>query len=154
MIFDRSFNTDGLLYMNSTGNNPTIHPQWQPEYFGDAIIVNGKAWPYLQVKRRKYRFLSLTNNLTFDQIGLDACANEFILTKDAPYPYPTGSPADQLNSKIMKFIFQPGAPNPPDDSKVPPKLKPYPTATTIEATRTSYITLYEYQSAAGTSTHL
>ncbi|KAF7849937.1 hypothetical protein BT93_L0109 [Corymbia citriodora subsp. variegata] len=195
MIFDRSFNTDGSLYMNSTGNNPTIHPQWQPEYFGDAIIVNGKAWPCLQVERRKYRFriintsnaryfhFSLTNNLTFDQIGSDASylpnpvtmqsillapaegadvvidfsmasANESILTNDAPYPYPTGSPVDQLNSKIMKFIIQPGAPDPPDDSEVPPKLKPYPRATTAEASRARYITLYEYQSAVGTSTHL
>ncbi|GFZ15922.1 cupredoxin superfamily protein [Actinidia rufa] len=56
IIFDRSFCTDGSLYMNSTGNNPSIHPQWQPEYFGDAIIVNGKAWPRMIVRRRKYRF--------------------------------------------------------------------------------------------------
>lgn len=84
VIFDRSFRKDGSIYMNSTGDNPTIHPQWQPEYFGDAIIVNGKAWPYLKVKPRKYRFriinasnarlygLSLTENLPFIQIGSDA----------------------------------------------------------------------------------
>ncbi|XP_052205913.1 multicopper oxidase LPR1-like [Diospyros lotus] len=56
VVFDRSFRINGSLYMNSTGNNPSIHPQWQPEYFGDAIIVNGKAWPRLIVRRRKYRF--------------------------------------------------------------------------------------------------
>lgn len=56
VVFDRSFRTDGSIYMNSTGNNPSIHPQWQPEYFGDAIIVNGKAWPRMTVRRRKYRF--------------------------------------------------------------------------------------------------
>ncbi|KAI6677120.1 hypothetical protein NL676_037916 [Syzygium grande] len=56
VVFDRSFRVDGSIYMNSTGNNPSIHPQWQPEYFGDAIIVNGKAWPYMVVRRRKYRF--------------------------------------------------------------------------------------------------
>ncbi|CAN1241537.1 Multicopper oxidase LPR2 [Linum perenne] len=56
VIFDRSFLVNGSIYMNSTGNNPDIHPQWQPEYFGDAIIVNGKAWPRLVVRRRKYRF--------------------------------------------------------------------------------------------------
>ncbi|KAL3644695.1 Multicopper oxidase lpr2 [Castilleja foliolosa] len=56
IVFDRSFLMDGSIFMNSTGNNPTIHPQWQPEYFGDAIIVNGKAWPYMIVRRRKYRF--------------------------------------------------------------------------------------------------
>lgn len=84
MIFDRSFNKDGSIYMNRTGDNPSIHPQWQPEYFGDAIIVNGKAWPYLKVTRRKYRFriinasnarfyrLALTKGLSFVQVGSDA----------------------------------------------------------------------------------
>ncbi|GFP83503.1 multicopper oxidase lpr2 [Phtheirospermum japonicum] len=56
IVFDRSFLSDGSIFMNSTGNNPKIHPHWQPEYFGDAIIVNGKAWPYMIVRRRKYRF--------------------------------------------------------------------------------------------------
>ncbi|KAL3748881.1 hypothetical protein ACJRO7_010032 [Eucalyptus globulus] len=197
MIFDRSFNTDGSLYMNSTGVNPTIHPQWQPEYFGDAIIVNGKAWPYLQVQRRRYRFriintsnaryyrLSLTNNLTFTQIGSDGsylpkpvgtqtvllgpsegadvvvdfsmtAANETILTNDAPYAYPSGNPVDQLNSKVMKFIIQPRAPIQTDNSHVPPNLKTYPVASNAfgMAKTTRYITLYEYLTPAGTSTHL
>ncbi|XP_044487845.1 multicopper oxidase LPR1-like [Mangifera indica] len=56
IVFDRSFRKDGKIYMNSTGNNPSIHPQWQPEYFGDVIVVNGKAWPRMEVRRRKYRF--------------------------------------------------------------------------------------------------
>lgn len=56
VLFDRDFHTDGSLYMNNTGCNPSIHPQWQPEYFGTAIIVNGKAWPYMPVNRRRYRF--------------------------------------------------------------------------------------------------
>lgn len=84
IIADRSFNTDGTLYMNSTGNVPSIHPQWQPEYFGEAITVNGKAWPFLNVERRRYRFrilnacnarylnLSLSNGLSFYVIGSDA----------------------------------------------------------------------------------
>ncbi|XP_019053771.1 PREDICTED: multicopper oxidase LPR1-like [Nelumbo nucifera] len=83
MIFDRSFSRDGSLYMNYTGVVPSIHPQWQPEYFGHAIVVNGKAWPYLKVQRRKYRFriinacnaryvsLFLSNGLSFTQVGSD-----------------------------------------------------------------------------------
>ncbi|XP_010552729.1 PREDICTED: multicopper oxidase LPR1 [Tarenaya hassleriana] len=83
-VFDRSFRTDGSIYMNATGNNPSIHPQWQPEYFGDAIIVNGKAWPRLTVRRRKYRFriinasnarffrLFLSNGLDFTVVGSDS----------------------------------------------------------------------------------
>ncbi|XP_059655414.1 multicopper oxidase LPR1-like [Cornus florida] len=88
MVFDRSFRTDGSIYMNSTGNNPTIHPQWQPEYFGDAIIVNGKAWPRMIVRRRKYRFRIInasnarffkfffTNGLGFIHVASDSVYNE------------------------------------------------------------------------------
>ncbi|KAH6805022.1 Cupredoxin superfamily protein [Perilla frutescens var. frutescens] len=194
MVFDRSFYADGSLFMNRTGNNPTVHPQWQPEYFGDAVIVNGKAWPYLQVQRRKYRFriintsnaryfrFSLTGGLSFIVIGSDASylpvpitapnillapaeiadvvidfslttANELLLTNDAPYPYPTGNPVDQLNSKIMKFIIRSvGKLVPTDVSSVPPTMKSYNAATKVAATR--YIAMYEYQSAAGTPTHL
>lgn len=84
IVFDRSFRTDGSLFLNSTGDNPSIHPQWQPEYFGDAIVVNGKAWPYLKVARRKYRFRIINasnarffrfffpNGLKFIHIGSDS----------------------------------------------------------------------------------
>ncbi|WCJ33522.1 Multicopper oxidase LPR1 [Euphorbia peplus] len=84
VVFDRSFLADGSLYMNPTGNNPKIHPQWQPEYFGDVIIVNGKAWPYLVVRRRKYRFRIInasnarffnfffTNGLPFIHVASDS----------------------------------------------------------------------------------
>lgn len=84
MIVDRSFNTDGSIFMNRTGNNPSVHPQWRAEYYGDAITVNGKAWPYLKVQRRKYRFrilnasnarylrLTLSDGLHFIVVGSDA----------------------------------------------------------------------------------
>ncbi len=29
---------------------------WQPEYFGNVMVVNGRAWPRLQVEQRRYRF--------------------------------------------------------------------------------------------------
>ena len=45
IVFDRNFLIDGSIYLNSTGNNPSIHPQWQPEYFGDVIMVNGSLLP-------------------------------------------------------------------------------------------------------------
>ncbi|KAK8957843.1 hypothetical protein KSP39_PZI001249 [Platanthera zijinensis] len=83
-LFDRSFYTNGTLFLNSTGDNPSIHPQWQPEYFGDVIIVNGKAWPFLSVLRRRYRFriinasnarfyrLFFSNSLRFLHLGSDS----------------------------------------------------------------------------------
>jgi FtsP/CotA-like multicopper oxidase with cupredoxin domain len=33
-----------------------IAPIWNPEFFGNAIVVNGRTWPYLDVERRRYRF--------------------------------------------------------------------------------------------------
>jgi spore coat protein A, manganese oxidase len=56
---------------------------WTPEVFGDAILINGKLFPYLEVEPRKYRFrvlngangrffhLLLSNALVFQQIGTD-----------------------------------------------------------------------------------
>ncbi|XP_062199949.1 multicopper oxidase LPR1 homolog 2-like [Phragmites australis] len=84
VLFDRDFLANGSLFMNRTGNNPSVHPQWQPEYFGAVVVVNGKAWPYLRVRRRRYRFrilnasnarffrLSLTGGLRFVHIASDS----------------------------------------------------------------------------------
>lgn len=83
VIQDKSFYTDGSLAFPTTGNNPNIHPYWQPEFFGNTITVNGKVWPNLDVERRQYRFrilngsnarfynLRLSNGMPFIQIGTD-----------------------------------------------------------------------------------
>ncbi len=44
--------------MPPQGSTPSMdcHPFWVPEFFGDTIVVNGKAWPYLEVEPRRYRF--------------------------------------------------------------------------------------------------
>jgi FtsP/CotA-like multicopper oxidase with cupredoxin domain len=83
MLMDRAFNTDGSIHFTQVGDNPDIHPYWDPEYFGDTILVNGKVWPNLKVERRQYRFrivngsnarfynLKLSNGQSFIQIGGD-----------------------------------------------------------------------------------
>lgn len=82
-IQDRSFRKDGSFLFPAKGDNPEIHPYWLPEFFGDAIMVNGKVWPDLEVERRQYRFrllngsnarfynLKLSNGMSFIQIGTD-----------------------------------------------------------------------------------
>ena len=66
-IQDRSFNADGsLFYPNSreffdgdTGPyipESDISPYWNPEFFGNAIMVNGNTWPFQTVQKRRYRF--------------------------------------------------------------------------------------------------
>jgi len=68
-IQDRSFNTDGsLFYPNSrnffdeaTAENPGFIPEadlspiWNPEFFGNMIMVNGNTWPFQTVQQRRYR---------------------------------------------------------------------------------------------------
>jgi spore coat protein A len=71
---DRSFHPDGTLKYPA---------EWVEHFFGDTAVVNGKVWPYLDVKRGKYRLrllngatsrtwaLSLSSGATFQQIGTD-----------------------------------------------------------------------------------
>jgi spore coat protein A len=79
-LFDRSFDREGQLFYPVS---PDAESPWVPEVFGDAILVNGKLFPYFDVEPRKYRFrvLNAANgrffNLTFSsgqefhQIGTD-----------------------------------------------------------------------------------
>src|SRR5208337_2378002 len=53
VIFDRSFDTNGLFNYPVSGNPQVPHV---PEYFGNVLMVNGKVMPYLDVQPRKYRF--------------------------------------------------------------------------------------------------
>lgn len=55
-IQDRMFDTEGqLLFPSGPALNPE-HLWWQPEFFGDVMVVNGKSWPFLNVEPRRYRF--------------------------------------------------------------------------------------------------
>jgi spore coat protein A len=82
-IQDRSFYTDSSLYYPTVGNTPDVHPYWQPSFLGNTIIVNGQAWPNMDVKQGLYRLrildgsnsrfyqLSFSNGIYFTQIGSD-----------------------------------------------------------------------------------
>lgn len=65
-IQDRSFHTDGsLFYPDSraffdglTGPyipETDISPIWNPEFFGNVMMVNGVVWPFHTVEQRRYR---------------------------------------------------------------------------------------------------
>lgn len=53
VIQDRSFNPDGTL------KYPAM---WMDHFFGDKVMVNGKVWPYLDVRRGKYLFRILNGS--------------------------------------------------------------------------------------------
>jgi FtsP/CotA-like multicopper oxidase with cupredoxin domain len=66
-IQDRSFDLSGsLFYPNSRAffdgfigpyiPQSDVSPIWNPEFFGNHIVVNGKTWPFLDVEPRRYRF--------------------------------------------------------------------------------------------------
>ena len=66
-IQDRAFNADGSLFYPDSRSffdgfegpyipGSDISPIWNPEFFGNTIMVNGNTWPYLDVERRRYRF--------------------------------------------------------------------------------------------------
>jgi FtsP/CotA-like multicopper oxidase with cupredoxin domain len=80
-IQDRSFNTNGSLFYPSTraffdafpgpyipGSN--VSPIWNPEFFGNCIVVNGNTWPSLAVEPRRYRFRLL-----------NGCQSRFLILK-------------------------------------------------------------------------
>ena len=66
-IQDRSFNTDGSLFYPDSRvffdgivrdyiPEGEFSPIWNPEFFGNMIMVNGNTWPFQTVEKRRYRF--------------------------------------------------------------------------------------------------
>lgn len=53
-ISDRKFNEDGSLYYPDVGPAKKF-PNWVPEFYGDVMVVNGKAYPNMNVERNRYR---------------------------------------------------------------------------------------------------
>jgi spore coat protein A len=71
VIFDRSFRPDGQIYYPVSGKTGA---PWVSEYYGSAILVNGKIFPYCEVEPRKYRLRLLnSSNGSFYRLsfGLD-----------------------------------------------------------------------------------
>ncbi|MCL5960074.1 MAG: multicopper oxidase [Chloroflexi bacterium] len=94
VIQDRSFNADGSLFYPNTRQffdgfagpyvpGSDVPPVWNPEFFGNTMVVNGLTWPFLEVEQRRYRFRFLNgcnsrflilkndNGLPFWQIGTE-----------------------------------------------------------------------------------
>ena len=80
-IQDRAFNADGSLFYPAsraffdgfTGPylpRSDISPFWNPEFFGNAMLVNGNTWPNLNVEPRRYRFRLL-----------NGCQGRFVVLK-------------------------------------------------------------------------
>ncbi|WP_180316694.1 multicopper oxidase family protein [Shouchella shacheensis] len=103
MILDRSFNEDGSLFYPTQPNNPSENlpnPSITPFFLGDTTLVNGKAWPYLEVEPRKYRFrLVNASNTRAYQLHLDSGQSFYQIGSDGGLL--------QRTVKVKKFAIEP-----------------------------------------------
>ncbi len=172
-LFDRLLTPDGQLYY-PVSDKPEA--PWIPEVFGDAILVNGKLFPYLEVEPRKYRFrvlnasngrfyhLAFQNGLGFHQIGTD----QGLLAAPVPLKSVLLAPAEradlivdfsehrgeQIVLKSDAFIvmqFRVWAGKVEDNSSLPTTLRPMPKIPESRALKTRVFTLDEYMNPKGES---
>jgi len=59
VVYDRIFDLESQLNYPVSGDEKK---PWTPEVFGEAILINGKLFPYLEVEPRKYRFRVLNGS--------------------------------------------------------------------------------------------
>jgi spore coat protein A, manganese oxidase len=115
VIQDRSFYSDGSLAYPDDPIPGTTIPSVVPEFFGDFIVVNGMAWPYLDVEPRKYRFRMLNGSNArfyrlfigggpdFWQIGTDGG----LLASSVPVPQLLLAPGERADV-IVDFSMHAG----------------------------------------------
>jgi spore coat protein A len=170
-MYDRSFDADGQLFYPVSGD-----PQspWVPEVFGDAILVNGRLFPYLEVEPRKYRlrllnvsngrFLRLTfsGRLPIHQIGTDLGLLPAPVRLDSLLVAP-GERADLIvdfsgragekivvtNDAITVMEFRVAKSGAPDKSALPSSLRPVPRTAEVSAVKTRILTIGEMDDKTG-----
>ncbi|HUD99224.1 MAG TPA: multicopper oxidase [Bryobacteraceae bacterium] len=172
VLYDRTFDPDGQL---NYPVSPTPGEPWIPEFFGNAVLVNGKLLPYLEVEARKYRFrvlnaangrffhLSLGSGQELHQIGTD----QGLLPAPLPLKQLSLAPGERadaivdfsgqagarivLNNDVMRPVMQlrvvPAAS--PDHSALPKALRPVRRIVEAEAVQTRTLTLGEIDDLRG-----
>ena len=167
VIYDRLLTTEGQLFypVSDKPNAP-----WVPEVFGDAMLVNGKLFPYFEVEPRRYRLrllngsnsrfyhLSFGSGMPFHQIGSDQglLAAPVALKSLAIAPAEradlvvdfSAARGEQVLLKNDSFVpvlqFRVSANKVEDSSSLPPALRPVPRTPETEAVKTRLLTLDEY----------
>jgi len=99
-IQDRSFNADGSLFYPNTRElfdgfagpfipDTDLSPIWNPEFFGNVIMVNGNTWPFQRVEQRRYR-------LRF----LNGCQSRFLILDFSNIP---GVEVWQIETRVASW---------------------------------------------------
>jgi spore coat protein A len=167
VIYDRLLRQDGQLDYPVSGVDGR---PWVPEVFGNAMVVNGKIFPYLDVEPRLYRFrvlnacngrflhLRFGDGLPFHLIGTDQglLAAPAALTKVLIAP---GERADlvmdfgghagerivMLTDSFEVMQFRVGRTKPASAGTLPATLRPIVKTPESSAVKTRQLALLEYE---------
>jgi len=171
ILCDRLFERSGRL--SYPVSPPPANP-WASEFFGSAILVNGKLFPYLDVRPRRYRFrvinasnsrfyhLLLANGQGFYQVGSDQGLLEAPVRSNALALAP-GERADLIvdfaghggesivlkNDAYTVMQFRVGRGIEDDRSALPAMLRPVARMAASSAIRTRTLTLDELDDMVG-----
>ena len=174
VLYDRTFDPDGQL---NYPVSPVPGAPWVPEFFGNAVLVNGKLLPYLEVEARKYRLrilnaangrffhLSLSSGQEFHQIGTD----QGLLPAPVALKQISLAPGERADA-IVDFSGQAGAKilvnndslrpvmqlrvvraTSPDTSSLPAALRPVRRLAETDAVKTRSLMLGEIDDLRGDS---
>jgi len=174
VLCDRAFTTDGQL---SYEVSPDPAAPWVPEIYGNATLVNGRLFPYLEVQPALYRFrvlngsnaqyfnLSLSSGQTIAQIGTD----QGLLPAPVAAKIVSIAPGERADlvidfsrhageqivlmtaqiQEVMQFRVTRGSVAP--GGSLPEKLRPVVAIPESAAVRARELTLREYKSPKGES---
>jgi spore coat protein A, manganese oxidase len=173
VIMDRDLRPDGQL---SYPVSPDPERPWVPEVFGEAHLINGKLFPYLEVEPRKYRFrilngangrfyrLSLSPAAEIHQIGTD----QGLLSAPVPVKNVQLAPGERADLIIdfathsgAQFLlqsdsftlmqFRVAATPASEPGTLPATLRPVPRLAESSAIKTRRLTLDEQQNMVAES---
>lgn len=171
VLFDRLLTREGQLFYPVS---PDPQSPWVPEIMGNAIFVNGKLFPSLEVEPRRYRFrllngsnariyhLSFANDAEFHQIGTD----QGLLPKPVPLTLLEIAPGERAdliidfsqhrgaqlvlkNDAFTVMQFRVSSAKVDDGSSLPSALRAVPKIPESQAVQSRLLTLDEYVNKAG-----
>ncbi len=169
ILSDRVFDAKGQL-VYPTSDDPMA--PWIPELNGDALLVNGRLFPYFEVEPRLYRFrilnasnsrfydLALSNKQTIHQIGSD----QGLLPAPVPLSIVALAPGERadvlvdfgdsagervvlhsLSFQLLQFRVAPRRAGPRAKSPLPGALRAVARTSAAAAVKTRFMTLNEYE---------
>lgn len=171
LIYDRDLDQNGQL---TYPVSPDPSAPWVSEFVGNAILVNGKLFPYLEVERRRYRLrifnvsngrtfhLTFAHGPPFHLIGVDQGLRATPLETNSLVVAPAeradvivdfrDAPGERIvlrNDAQPLLQFRVGTVSVHDSSALPATLRSAPPPPESSAVRSRILTLDENDNATG-----